>query len=243
MLSTDRATRGAVHSGTSIDRTRGPSSRSSSPVSTGTSSSQGARTRSAADGPCSGPCVREERCTVIRSPLCGAAKNRCSMDIEGWATSLTDCPSCLISWRARIRWSGRSLDGRSKGTSRAWAVRHPSSVRRGRNPTPSARLRLATLPGHPFRMDRAAEAWSAKHPPGASRLEHLPAVRAPPPRPVDRFVPLPGVARLDAVPVLHHGSALAAHQPNAARLHGQVRMRMWRYRAKASRSKSLVAMA
>ena len=81
----------------------------------------------------------------------------------------------------------------------------------------------ATLPVHPFRMDRAAEAWSAKHPPGASRLEHLPAVRAPPPRPVDRFVPLPGVARLDAVPVLHHGSALAAHQPNAARLHGQDR--------------------
>ena len=76
---------------------------------------------------------------------------------------------------------------------------------------------------HPFRMDRPAEAWSAKHPPGASRLEHLPAVRAPPPRPVDRFVPLPSVARLDAVPVLHHGSALAAHQPNAARLHGQDR--------------------
>ena len=72
-------------------------------------------------------------------------------------------------------------------------------------------------------MDRAAEAWSAKHPPGASRLEHLPAVRAPPPRPVDRFVPLPAVARLDAVPALHHGSALAAHQPNAARLHGQDR--------------------
>ena len=38
-----RLTRGAVHSGTSTDRTRGPSSRSSSPVSTGTSSSQGAR--------------------------------------------------------------------------------------------------------------------------------------------------------------------------------------------------------
>ena len=32
---------------------------------------------------CSGPCVREERCTVIRSPLRGAAKNRCGMDIEG----------------------------------------------------------------------------------------------------------------------------------------------------------------
>ena len=43
------------------------------------------------------------------------------------------------------------------------------------------------------------------------------------PRPVDRFVPLPSVARLDAVPVLHHGSALSAHQPNAARLHGQDR--------------------
>ena len=144
-----------------------------------------------------------------------------------------------ILMETKVRWRTAPTGGRHRDRAdrRLWPIGVLTRF------VQKCRVRIRQLPVHPFRMDRAAEAWSAKHPPGASRLEHLPAVRAPPPRPVDRFVPLPGVARLDAVPVLHHGSALAAHQPNAARLHGQVRMRMWRYRAKASRSKSLVAMA
>ena len=50
------------------------------------------------------------------------------MDIEGRATSLTDFP-CSMSWRATVRWSGRSLGGRPNATPRAWAARRPSSVR------------------------------------------------------------------------------------------------------------------
>ena len=75
---------------------------------------------------------------------------------------------------------------------------------------------------HPFRMNRPAEAWSAKHPPGASRLEHLPAVRAPPPRSIgsSRFPASPGWM---PCPCCTTGQPLAAHQPNAARLHGQDR--------------------